>query len=295
MIKLALNPDTTPLAVADVLVFKSLEARAREAAQAGFEFVNVDRSEENLTPAEAREILQRHGLKVASAFFQGDLHDPRQEEAILERARQQAEFSSQLGQDCLFVSSTVCPPERFAVAGHVQPGVSPELSQKEFLQMARLLERIADLWRRHGIRLCYHPHVATYVETPAEIDRLMSLSDPQRVLLGADTGHIYYGGGDPLALIEKYFDRLGALHIKDVDAGAVKQARKEGMNYQEACGAGIWTEIGSGIIDFRALFELLQSRHWSGWVIVETDHTRLPTALESSRKSREYLKRVIGT
>ncbi|MFQ5737777.1 MAG: sugar phosphate isomerase/epimerase family protein [Acidobacteriota bacterium] len=292
--RLALNADTTPVAVSDRLVFKSLEQRAREARDAAFPAVNVDRSEVGLRPEKVRALLRRYSLRVASGFFQGRFYRAREEDALLQQAREQARFSRAIGQDCLFVSALVSPPERHARAGRIGPGERFALTEAEFRQMARALERLARLWRPYGITLCYHPHVATYVEAPHEIDFLMRLTDPELVKLGPDTGHLFFGGADPIEVIKKYFDRLGGLHIKDVRGRIVDQVRREGLDYRRACGCGVWTEIGCGDIDFPSLFSFLREKQWSGWVIVETDHTRLPTALESSRVSRHYLREVIG-
>ncbi len=293
-IRLALNADTTPLLVADTLMFKSLDERAREAAAAGFDAVNVDSTEKGLTPRKVREILEKYQLEAASGFFHGAFYSSRAEDEICERASRQAKFSQAIGQTQLFVSTLVAPAERHALAGRIKPGEPVSLDEGQYLRVARLLERIARMWLSYGILMCFHPHVATYIEAPHEIDRLMELTDPQLVRLGPDTGHLLVGGGDPLSIIDNYFERLEALHIKDVDAAVLERVRREGLNYREACAAGIWTELGSGCIDFPALFKLLRDRHWSGWVIVETDHTRYDTALESSQVSRRYLKQAMG-
>lgn len=293
-LRLALNADTTPLSLSDTLVFKSTEERAREAFDAGFTAVNVDSAEPGLTPEKARRILENYGLQVASGFFHGPFYFPEEEDRLYAEAVRQAEFSRQLGQQYLFASALVSPPERHTLVGRVQPGGPVSLTEEQFRQMARLLDRIARLWKDYGISLCYHPHVATYVEAPHEIEKLMELTDSQLVKFGPDTGHIFFGGGDPMDFIHRYYSRLGALHIKDVKGEIVQQVRQEKLDYREACARGVWTEIGSGDIDFPSLFEMLRERGWSGWVIVETDHTSLPTALESSKVSRQYLKENLG-
>ncbi|HSR66763.1 MAG TPA: sugar phosphate isomerase/epimerase [Acidobacteriota bacterium] len=292
-LRLALNADTTPLAISDTLLFKSFEERAREAADACYPAVNLDR-QEGLTPQRALEIASRLGLEIASGFFHAHFHLAEQESAILADARAQAEFSRAAGQDCLFVSAYVSPPERHALAGRIRPDTETALSQREFERMARMLDKIARLWKSYGITLCFHPHVATYIEAPHEIDRLMEATDPGLVLLGPDTGHLFYGGGDPLPLIERYLNRMGSLHIKDVRREIVDKARRERLDYRQACALGVWTELGRGDIDFPALFSLLREKKWGGWVIVETDHTSLPTALDSSLASRRYLHDQIG-
>jgi len=292
-LRLALNADTTPLSVSDTLVFKSLRARAQEAAEAGFPAVNVD-EEEGLTPDEARRITERLGIEIASGFFHGAFYQPEQEEHIFQAAVRKAEFAHALGQDCLFVSAYVYPRERHLRAGRIEPDEPVALNDLQFVQMARLLERIAELWKEYGISLCYHPHAATYIEAPHEIERLMDTTDPSLILFGPDTGHLFFGGANPGRLIRRYFTRLGAIHLKDVRADVLAQVRAERLDYREACARGVWTELGTGEIDFPALFRFLRENEWSGWVIVETDHTRYPTALESSQVSRKYLKDVIG-
>ena len=292
--RVALNADTTPLSISDRLIFKPFEARAREAAETGFGAINVDRSEAGLTPRKVRQIVDRYHLEVASGFFQGRFYRAAEEEEIFCQAAQQAEFSAALGQDCLFVSAFVSPPERHALAGRIRPGEAVSLDAGQFIRMARLLERIAALWQGYGIELCFHPHVATYVEAPHEIDRLMEATDPGLVKLGVDTGHIFFGGGDPVGMIERYYERLAALHVKDIRSQVVEEARSKSLDYRQACARGVWTELGRGDIGFPSLFALLRNKGWSGWVIVETDHTALATAAESSRMSREYLHNVIG-
>lgn len=293
-IRLALNADTTPLSVSDTLIFKSLEERAREASQAGFTAVNVDRSEPALTVEKARHILADYSLEPASGWFHGRFYDASLEEEIYRQAEQQADFSSRLGQECLFVSDYVFDSKRHDLAGRIQEDHPISLNEGQMAQMVGLLHRIARLWVEFDLVLCYHPHAGTYIEAPHEIEWLMELTDPALVRFGPDTGHLFYGGADPLDTIERHFERAHALHIKDVRAEVLLEVREKGLSYRQACARGVWTELGTGDIDFPALFRLLEHHAWEGWVIVETDHTRLASALESSKVSREYLRREIG-
>ncbi|HSR49313.1 MAG TPA: sugar phosphate isomerase/epimerase [Acidobacteriota bacterium] len=292
-LRLALNADTTPLSISDTLVFKPFQERAREAADAGYPAVNLDR-QDGLTPEGAKETASRLGVGIASGFFHAHFHVAEIESTILKEAREQAEFSRDAGQDCLFVSAFVSPPERHALAGRIRPDTETALTRPQMERMGRVLEKVARLWKGYGITLCFHPHVATYVEAPHEIDLLMSVTSPDLVRVGLDTGHLYFGGADPLEMIERYFDRLDALHIKDVRADVVERARREKWNYRQACAQGVWTELGQGDINFAEIFGLLRRREWGGWVIVETDHTTLPTALQSSIASRRFLRDKIG-
>ena len=291
-IRIALNADTTPLSVSDALVFKSHRQRTREAFGAGYTAVNVD-EEEGLTVEGARAVLDEYGIGVASGFFHGPFYNPQEEERIYEAAVRKAKFAHGLGQQCIFVSALVSSPERHAIAGQVRPGEPVSLDNGQFAQMARLLERIGRLWKDQGIDLCFHPHVATYVEAPHEIEHLMEITDPELVRFGPDTGHIHFGGGNPIDFVERYFSRLGGLHVKDIKADILAKVREEKLSYRQACALGIWTELGTGDIDFPSLFGFLRRMQWSGWAIVETDHTTLQNALQSSRASRRYLQEVI--
>jgi sugar phosphate isomerase/epimerase len=155
MIRLALNPDTTPLSISDTLVFKSTEERVREAAQAGFSAVNVD-EEDGLTAQDARQILQEYRMEPASGFFHGAFYHSDEEGRIYDAAISKAEFARALGQRCLFVSALVSPPERRAIAGRVGPDQPISLDDRQFERMARLLERIARLWKDYDIERCDH-------------------------------------------------------------------------------------------------------------------------------------------
>src|SRR5262245_27744248 len=120
-LRLALNADTTPLAISDTLMFKSLRVRAQEAADAGFPASNVD-EEDGLTPQEARRFVESLGLQVASGFFHGPFYQVGAEEEIYQAAVEKAKFAQALGQDALFVSALVSPRERHRIAGRIHPG-----------------------------------------------------------------------------------------------------------------------------------------------------------------------------
>ena len=186
------------------------------------------------------------GLKAASGFFHAPFQIKKQEKRILLEARRQADFSSRLGQTCLFVSALVFSEKRFHLAGRIRPGEAVSLNENEMLQTARVLERIAEIWLEREIQLCFHPHVGTYIEAPHEIEWLLEMSDRELVKLGPDTGHLFFGGAEPVDFIGRHLERVGALHIKDVHRNVVDRVRREGLNYRQASALGVWTEIGSG-------------------------------------------------
>jgi transaldolase len=101
---------------------------------------------------------------------------------------------------------------------------------------------------RSGLRTVFHPHCGGYVETPLEIDALMRRTDPARLGLVLDTGHIVYGGGDPLRVLKEHRDRVWHVHFKDCDRRAANLAREQGLGYLAAVRSQLFCELGSGVV-----------------------------------------------
>jgi inosose dehydratase len=93
-----------------------------------------------------------------------------------------------------------------------------------------------------------------------------------------------------VAFCRDYAPRILTMHLKDINAAVAEQGRAAEWDYQEAQRHGVWTELGQGAIDFPAILEILRGAGFSGWLIVETDVTQLPSALESAQVSRAYLR-----
>jgi inosose dehydratase len=182
---------------------------------------------------------------------------------------------------------------RVATAGMDGPSWSDaqwDTAIRTFDVLGRALRRELDM----GIVV--HHHAGTYLETPAEIARLLDSTDPERVNLLLDTGHYVYGGGDPVALMQERGDRIRYLHYKDLDAVKMASIRANRIDMRTAWRQGVFVPLGKGCIDFPALTRILRERDYSGWIIVEQDTVadddgRLdPDPFVSARESRDYLK-----
>jgi inosose dehydratase len=134
----------------------------------------------------------------------------------------------------------------------------------------------------------FHPHVGTYVETRAEIDRLCELTDPTLLMLCPDTGHLAYAGADPEQLFSDYRTRIGYVHLKDIDAIALERVRREHLDFVEAVRIGMFVELGTGMVSIRRIIDALRDAHYRGWIIVEQDAPREP--LSSAIANRAYLR-----
>jgi inosose dehydratase len=128
------------------------------------------------------------------------------------------------------------------------------------------------LLETYGIKLAYHHHMGAYVESPADVDRLMELTDPAKVFLLFDTGHAYFGGAaDPVELLRKHVGRVVHVHCKDVRQPVIAQARNDGWSFLNGVINGTFTVPGDGSIDYAAVLGTLKDAGYEGWLVVEAE------------------------
>lgn len=163
-------------------------------------------------------------------------------------------------------------PDRDRWAGRASSPEVPVLTEAGWDALADLLHEVAEAAAAGGHPLVFHPHAATFVETPDEVDRLMRSTDPALVGLCLDVGHHIVGGGDPVDATRTFGERVRHLHLKDVDPdvlGRVRAAAYRGLG--EAVRQGLFTELGAGVLDLEGVLRLLAARDYAGWLIVEQD------------------------
>lgn len=182
-------------------------------------------------------------------------------------------------------------------AGRVTPelGLSPE----EWSTFARGAERIARAVREDtGLRTVFHHHCAGYVETPAEIARLLELTDPSLLGLVFDTGHYLYGTGsnDSAAVLDglnRFGERIWYMHFKDCATDVADRARAEGWDYFTAVQNGLFCELGQGGVDFSTVLAWLNQRNYRGWITVEQDVLPgMGAPKASAERNRAYLQSI---
>jgi inosose dehydratase len=181
-------------------------------------------------------------------------------------------------------------PNRTARAGRIreEDGLTPA----EWDAFARRADRVAAAVRdATGLRTVFHHHCAGYVETPREIDELLSRTDPELLGLCLDTGHLMFAGGDPLAALAAYRDRIWHVHFKDCDPALAAQSRFEEWDYYASVRRGIFCELGRGMVPFRGMLDALQATGYAGWIVVEQDVLPgLGTPAASATRNRKYLR-----
>ncbi|MFZ0233462.1 MAG: TIM barrel protein [Candidatus Acidiferrales bacterium] len=245
-------------------------------------------------PGILSEALQRFGLTMLSSFVPVPITEPSRVEKVIEHVRKVSALLSALGAR-LLVLADCQTPQRREIAGRVPVDGSKSLALDQWKQVAAVIRQVEQAAADFGLHVVFHPHVATFVETPMEVERLFDALATTQVGLCLDTGHCVYGGGDPVEEARKYRSLLHYVHIKDIDAGVLGEARRQKLNFAQAIGAGVFSGIGNGCIDFEGFFRFLAESSYAGWAIVEQDviygETLVPP-IESMGASLKYLKNV---
>jgi inosose dehydratase len=163
--------------------------------------------------------------------------------------------------------------------------------------LASGLNGLGKIAKDEGMRLCYHHHMGTGVQTRADVDRLMEMTDPDLVHLLLDTGHIYFAGDDPLSLAQAHADRISHVHLKNIRRPAMDEALERGSSFEEAIKHGVFTVPGdpAGAIDFAPILQVLADRGYRGWLVVEAEQDpNRANPLDYATTARRYLREVVG-
>src|SRR5712671_496461 len=241
----------------------SLETCLAQARQIGFEGMELGHK----FPREARElapILGRFGLACVSGWYSAQLlaRDARAEITCL---RPHLDLLKALGSSVLVFADV-----SGAIHGDLQHPLSqrPCLKADEWREFARRITELAAMTAAEGVRLAYHHHMGTVVQSEEDIDTLMDATGAEVGLL-LDTGHATFAGADAAALARRYASRIGHVHAKDVRAVVCERARTENWSFLRAVLEGVFTVPGDGSVAFEHVFREL--RNYSGWVILEAE------------------------
>jgi inosose dehydratase len=228
-------------------------------------------------PEHLLQELRARQLALVGAFCPVSLHRPEPAPASLDVGEALAQRLSAL--ECpLLIAADAGDDQRRAIAGRADQADQVEVSGRQIGladdEWARLADGLVELARRcapHGVRVVFHPHAGTYVETRHEVDSLLALTPPDLIGLCLDTGHLAYGGADPVEVCQSYAGRVWHVHAKDVRSNALARVRAERIDYATAVGMGIFAPLGDGTVAFPALLDALREANYDGWYVVEQD------------------------
>ncbi|MCI2252767.1 myo-inosose-2 dehydratase [Domibacillus sp. PGB-M46] len=166
----------------------------------------------------------------------------------------------------------------------------PYFSDEEWNILCDGLDELGKIADSYGLKLVFHHHMGTGVQTLEEVDRLMEGTDSNHVHLLYDTGHIFASDGDYMTLLEKHMNRIKHVHFKDVRESVMDECKQPGKSFRESFLAGMFTVPGDGCIDFRKPFRFLEEHGYKGWIVIEAEQDpAIAHPLEYALIARRYL------
>ena len=245
-------------------------------------------------PDDLRTEIRTRNLELLGAFVPVDFSDRGTHAPGAERAVRTARLLAAVADKALIVlaDDNGKDPVRTQHAGRI--GANQGLDEVQWRVFASGVEEAArEVLAETGVRCVFHHHCAGFVETPAEVETLLSLTDPELLGLCFDTGHYTFGGGDAVEGIRKFSDRIRHVHFKDHDPEIARRVRSSGWDYFEAVRRGIFCELGRGDVDFPAVLRELNRIGYEGWVVVEQDVLPgMGSPRESAARNREFLREL---
>jgi inosose dehydratase len=168
----------------------------------------------------------------------------------------------------------------------------PRLGKSEWPAFGAKMTELAERLEGEGLKLCYHHHMGTIVQSERDIDAFMAHTKPPVHLL-LDTGHARWGGSDPAALARAYRERIGHVHCKDVREAKMRESNAGDWSFLDSIlgqgkDLGVYTVPGDGMIDYVSVFKALKG--YSGWVVLEAEQDpKKAPALAYAKKGVAHL------
>ena len=211
-------------------------------------------------PTQLRTLLGEYNLSLVGGFVPLLLHLPDARAAMADQARSAAATLAAAG-GTHFVSA--------AVSSHAA-WERPALDAADWATLLKGFDIVEEICTEHGLTQVLHPHVNTLIETAAEVDRFLNNSGVRFCL---DTGHLFIGGADPVVVASKHHDRVGLVHIKDVNGAVAQRLYADELTLVTATAAGLFPSAGSGDVPIAATIAALEESWYDGWYVLEQDVT----------------------
>jgi inosose dehydratase len=246
-------------------------------------------------PTQLTAELTSRNLEMLGSWVNVYLHDADKHKLSADDCVRTAKLLAEVGGQSAFIVLGNDPykdPIRNKNAGRITPEMGMTDAQWDvFAQGANYVaQRVMD---ETGLRTVIHHHIGTWIETPAETERILDMTNPDILGMVFDTGHWSFGGGDPVSGVKQFQDRIWHVHFKDHDPAVAAQSRANEWDGPTSVGHGIFPELGKGDVDFAGVLDALKAINYDGWIVVEQDVLPgLGTPKESAQRNREYLNSI---
>ncbi len=240
-----------------------------EVVKAGYEWTEL--GPYGYLPTDPRVLrgeLERRGLRLLGGVEIGPIQDAAAVPRLREEVTRLGDLLAELGARFLVL---IADSYRAIDGERLRPARLEPDGWNQLVETTNLLGRLVEERFPGQLRLAFHSHADSHVETPEQLEALLAETDPRFVWVCMDTGHYAYRGGDPLDFMRCHHARTPYLHIKTVDAGLRERVQAEDLPFPEAVRLGAFCEPQDGAIDFAAFARVLDEIDYDGWAAVEQD------------------------
>jgi inosose dehydratase len=239
-----------------------------------------------------KKALKLRDLEIASAWFSAYLTTKPLQETV-EAFIQHRDFLFEMGAKVIVVSE-----QGHSIQGLMETPLfeqKPVFTNEEWSRLANGLNYLGNLANERDMKVVYHHHMGTGVQTTEEINTLMEITDPALVSLLFDTGHLVFSGENPMLILEKHISRIQHVHLKDIRRDVVDRVKDEKLSFLQAVKAGAFTVPGDGEINFVPVFRFLAEQGYKGWFVVEAEQDpSIANPFENAVKARQYIRSSAG-
>ncbi len=243
-------------------------------------------------PSLLGDALAAHSLELIGGVVFRAFHDADQWDDVLDGAKRTCEALTAHGAKHFVLIDSISP-RRAPTAGR-----AAEAEQMDTAEWNAYRDRIVTVAKmgaeEYGLTPEIHPHAGGFMDFEPEIERLLAEVDPDLLKICIDTGHCTYAGFDPVAFMQRHLDRITYVHFKDTSAAVKADVIANRTGFYDACGQGIFCNLGDGEVDFPAVHTLLTDAGFSGWCTIEQDcdPTLDPDPVGDARLNRNYLESI---
>jgi inosose dehydratase len=242
-------------------------------------------------PAVLADGLAENGLTLIGGVVFRPFHDPDKWDEVWDASLRTCRSLTSHGARHLVLIDSISP-RRAPTAGRAEE--AEQMGMAEWTAFADRFRRVAQLGVDHGLTVGIHAHAAGFIDFEPELERLLSEVDESLLKICFDTGHHSYAGFDPVAFMRRHIGRISYMHFKDIDPVAKARAVANRTGFYDACGQGIFCNLGKGDVDFPAVRQILLDAGFDGWCTVEQDCDPAgPTSpVDDARANRKYLSSI---
>jgi inosose dehydratase len=224
------------------------------------------------------DVCAKYGIPLISSYFSCDIVSPEKRDAEIEKLSEWGDIVAGMGGQYATFGGNGVDRRAFQFADHKAYAVN-------------FVNEAAKILDSKGLRLSFHPHTGTPVETKDEIISFMDSVDTRYVGFAPDIGQIQKGGSDPMRFVRDYLSVLSLVHFKDF-SGSVRF--DENGKEVDTTGFACYTPLGRGVVDLSGILEYLERSTFDGPVMIELDRGRdMPsTAEEAVGVNKAYMEKL---